>query len=262
MSKQLPMNAPMNIFDFNRIAGSKAQAFIESGLGLDALFPFLIKEMNEMYSLPINLDPTIDSEDIGEYASVRISKFLKTLQKEIDEGVEIQAQLAWFESCITPEEGDEDVPLAGIPADLKLLAAGETEISWEEARRRIIVNVADWLGDIIVYCRSEALKFGLPLEGVLNIIMGSNFTKLGEDGQPIKNAEGKVEKGPNFIAPERGIYTMLFSADELLEEANELEEAASSLRAIALPTLTRESSEVFIDMDEEDEEDDDDSFQD
>ena len=49
----------------------------------------------------------------------------------------------------------------------------------------IAVAIADLLGDIIVYCRSEALKYGLPLEDVLDLIMDSNESKLGAaDGKP------------------------------------------------------------------------------
>ena len=37
----------------------------------------------------------------------------------------------------------------------------------------------------MVYRRSEALKYGLPLEDVLDIIMDSNESKLDAHGQPI-----------------------------------------------------------------------------
>lgn len=73
----------------------------------------------------------------------------------------------------------------------------------------VLVAVADLLGDIIVYCRSEALKFGLPLEDVLNIIMDSNESKLGADGKPIYDANGKFLKGPNYCKPEPKIKALL-----------------------------------------------------
>lgn len=69
----------------------------------------------------------------------------------------------------------------------------------------ILVDVADLLGDIIIYCRSEALKYGIPIDDVLHIIMKSNLSKLGEDGKPIKDERGKVLKGPNFSPPEPAI---------------------------------------------------------
>jgi len=41
-------------------------------------------------------------------------------------------------------------------------------------------------GDVIVYCRSEALKYGLPLEAVLDIIMDSNESKLVRMGSRLR----------------------------------------------------------------------------
>ncbi|MGQ0524716.1 MAG: pyrophosphatase [Betaproteobacteria bacterium] len=73
----------------------------------------------------------------------------------------------------------------------------------------IAVAIADLLGDIVVYCRSEALKYGLPLEDVLDIIMDSNESKLGADGKPIYDANGKFLKGPHYWKPEPKIRALL-----------------------------------------------------
>jgi predicted HAD superfamily Cof-like phosphohydrolase len=72
--------------------------------------------------------------------------------------------------------------------------------------------MADLLGDVIVYCRSEALKYGLPLEDVLDIIMDSNESKLGADGKPIYDANGKFLKGPDYWKPEPKIKALLEKA--------------------------------------------------
>lgn len=71
-----------------------------------------------------------------------------------------------------------------------------------------LVNIADWLHDIVVYCLSEAQRYGLPSEAVLSIIMDSNASKLGADGQPIVE-DGKVVKGPNYWKPEPKIRELL-----------------------------------------------------
>lgn len=73
-----------------------------------------------------------------------------------------------------------------------------------------LVAMADWLGDIVVYATSEARRYGIPLDKVLQIIMQSNFSKLGADGQPII-ADGKVQKGPNYWKPEPQIATLLLT---------------------------------------------------
>jgi hypothetical protein len=73
----------------------------------------------------------------------------------------------------------------------------------------IRTNLADLLGDIIVYCTSEALRWNIPMGDVLRIIMESNFSKLDEDGKPIKDSRGKFLKGPNYWKPEDKIRELL-----------------------------------------------------
>lgn len=128
-----------------------------------------IAAMNAMYKLPAHDTPALPADVAG-----RLVKFKATLLDEV-------------------HEIDEIVTLAkdgAAPAD-------------------IAVAIADLLGDIMVYCRSEALKYGLPLEEVLDIIMDSNESKLGADGKPIYDANGKFLKGPNYWKPEPRIKALL-----------------------------------------------------
>lgn len=74
---------------------------------------------------------------------------------------------------------------------------------------KVAAEMADWLGDIIVYCASEARRWGIPMDKTLKIIMDSNFSKLGPDGNPIYDDRGKVMKGPNFYPPEPELEAML-----------------------------------------------------
>lgn len=132
-------------------------------------FPERIAAMNAMYKLPAYDRPTLPA-DIAD----RLVRFKATLLDEVHEIDEI-SRLA--------RNGDDPIDIA--------------------------VALADLLGDIIVYCRSEALKYGLPLEEVLDIIMDSNESKLGADGKPIYDANGKFLKGPNYWRPEPRIKTLL-----------------------------------------------------
>jgi NTP pyrophosphatase (non-canonical NTP hydrolase) len=128
-----------------------------------------IAAMNAMYKLPASDRPALPA-DVAE----RLTKFKATLMDEV-------------------HEIDEIVKLSkdgGAPID-------------------IAVAIADLLGDVIVYCRSEALKYGLPLEDVLDVIMDSNESKLGADGKPIYDANGKFLKGPNYWKPEPRIKALL-----------------------------------------------------
>jgi NTP pyrophosphatase (non-canonical NTP hydrolase) len=132
-------------------------------------FAARIAHMNAMYKLPAHDRPTIPP-DVAE----RLAKFKATLLDEVHEIDEIIARA---------RQGAAPLDLA--------------------------VAIADLLGDVIVYCRSEALKYGIPLEAVLQVIMDSNASKLGADGKPIYDANGKFLKGPNYWKPEPKIRELL-----------------------------------------------------
>ena len=125
--------------------------------------------MNAMYKLPAHDRPVVPA-DVAD----RLKKFKATLLDEVQEIDEI---------IDAAQNGADQLPIA--------------------------VAIADLLGDIIVYCRSEALKYGLPLEDVLEIIMDSNESKLGADGKPIYDSNGKFLKGPNYWKPEPKILALL-----------------------------------------------------
>jgi len=72
-----------------------------------------------------------------------------------------------------------------------------------------LVMIADWLGDMIVYITSEAVKYGIDIEKALDIIMQSNFSKLDANGNPIYDERGKVLKGPNYWKPEPKLKDMI-----------------------------------------------------
>ena len=125
--------------------------------------------MNAMYKLPASDNPSLP-DDVAE----RLVKFKATLLDEVHEIDEIVAL------CRN----------GGSASD-------------------IAVAIADLLGDITVYCRSEALNYGLPLEEVLDVIMDSNESKLDASGSPIYDTNGKFLKGPNYWKPEPRIKALL-----------------------------------------------------
>ena len=44
--------------------------------------------------------------------------------------------------------------------------------------------------------------YGIDLDAVLDEVHASNMTKLGADGRPIRRADGKVLKGPDYRPPD------------------------------------------------------------
>ena len=64
-----------------------------------------------------------------------------------------------------------------------------------------ILEVADALTDIlyVTYCAGQA--FGINLDKCFDEVQKSNMSKLGKDGKPIYNENGKVMKGPDYFKP-------------------------------------------------------------
>jgi hypothetical protein len=116
----------------------------------------------------------------------------------------------------------------------------------------VLVNIADWLGDMKVYIDSESLKYGIMLSPVLACIMGSNFTKLNERGEVIKDPNGKVQKGPNFTPPEEAIRAVLFGAQSLMDEAGEINTRVNAINSVAVSVaLANPDMDVFAEPEQE-----------
>jgi hypothetical protein len=258
----------MNLQEYNNVVGAVSQEFAETGLSIHQLFQWSIKKMHEMYELPINVHPSLDN--LSESPLQRMQGFMKTLQKEMDEGKEILALLqfresgahdrdlnAEYESLVYSNLLDTGVAVDRAKKIVQELSASiieqKEELTVGEAFDRfVLVAIADWLNDMTVYNRSEALKYGIPSESVLACIMGSNFTKLGEDGMPIKDENGKFLKGPNFVPPERAIYATMFEQDALVHEAHAIIEAADAVSTVALPILQDPMAEILFGSEEDD----------
>ena len=139
-----------------------------------------VRKFNEIYRLPSNDAPTVLPRE-------RVEAFRDILVEEIEEAREI---LAKYQAHLADGGGTLD----------------------PSAKLELLTDIGDWLGDIIVYCASEARRWWLPLPKILEIIMESNFSKLGADGLPIYDNRGKVLKGPGYWKPEPRIR-------DLVEEA-------------------------------------------
>lgn len=132
-----------------------------------------IRKFNNMYKLPISMTPAL-------LGVKRLKDFRRTFQEEVNE-------------------------LTAIIDNYDLII----KLPDEEQELDLLTDLSDWFGDIIVYIYSEALKHGIPIERVLEIIMKSNFSKLGEDGEPMYDNNGKVMRGPNYYKPEPQIKELL-----------------------------------------------------
>src|SRR5690349_21684699 len=136
-----------------------------------------IARFNEIYKLPSNVQPSLLGPD-------RVRNFREILAEEVEEGADLAEK---YESLLEANGGS-------LP---------------KEQAVEIMADMSDWLGDIVVYCASEARRWGIPLFDVLKVIMESNFSKLGADGKPIYDERGKVMKGPNYWKPEPKLREMI-----------------------------------------------------
>ena len=57
------------------------------------------------------------------------------------------------------------------------------------------------LADLVYVCFQYAENMEWDLEKALDRVHKSNMSKLGLDGKPIRRADGKVLKGPNYQPP-------------------------------------------------------------
>jgi len=136
-----------------------------------------IKKFNAIYRLESNGSPKL-------LGAQRVRQFHNILAEEVEEGLDLAKR---YES---------------------LQAAQPSELN-QDAALSLLTEMADWLGDIVVYCASEARRWGIPLEQVLRVIMESNFSKLDRNGDPIYDERGKVMKGPDYWKPEPKIRDIL-----------------------------------------------------
>ena len=71
----------------------------------------------------------------------------------------------------------------------------------EAIEKKDIKEVADALTDILYVTYGAGHAFGINLDKCFEEVQNSNMSKLGPDGNPIYNENGKVMKGPNYFKP-------------------------------------------------------------
>jgi len=116
---------------------------------------------------------------MSNFESVR--KFMETFGQEVKEKAEF------------PEE---KITL------LRFELIKEELLEFEEAiKKRDLKEVADALTDILYVTYGAGHAFGIDLDKCFQEVQSSNMSKLGLDGKPIYNEQGKVMKGPKYFRP-------------------------------------------------------------
>ena len=73
-------------------------------------------------------------------------------------------------------------------------------------RNNDLKEAADALTDILYVTYGAGHAFGVDLDKCFDEVQRSNMSKLGEDGKPIYNENGKVMKGPKYFKPDLGKF--------------------------------------------------------
>ncbi len=144
-----------------------------------------IRKFNEMYGLPVNDSPcipfkaSVDKGTARHQLLERLIQFKKILIDEVNEVDEIYSKVV----------------------------AGEEPLE-------VLTDMADWLGDLQIFCASEMLKFGLDNEMVLSVIMSGSALMI----------DGKLQKGPNYWKPEPKLKRLIQASWHAIDELNAGEE--------------------------------------
>ena len=72
----------------------------------------------------------------------------------------------------------------------------------EAMKTKNLKEIADALTDILYVTYGAGYAYGIDLDECFKEVQRANMSKLGEDGKPIYNEQGKVMKGPNYTNPD------------------------------------------------------------
>ena len=87
--------------------------------------------------------------------------------------------------------------------DLRINLIEEELNEFKEAiSKKDLEEVADALTDILYVTYGAGHAFGINLDDCFDEVQKSNMSKLGDDGNPIYNENGKVMKGPKYFKPD------------------------------------------------------------
>ena len=110
-----------------------------------------------------------------------VKKFMKTYGQEI----KLKAEFP-------------DKKIVKLRYNLILEELNELKIAINEKN---LLEVADALTDILYVTYGAGHAFGINLDKCFAEVQRSNMSKLGKDGKPIYNKNGKVMKGPKYLKP-------------------------------------------------------------
>lgn len=151
----------------------------------------LVREFQETFNHRISPAPTVADSNLRRLRVLLVLNELAELAQALGVPCELE---------VKPARADSDP---------KAVMNGMVKHEWVAPAPLCIsdggvdlVETADALADLDYVVQGANLVFGLPSHAVMREVHSSNMSKLGADGKPIYDANGKVVKGPNFREPD------------------------------------------------------------
>lgn len=79
-------------------------------------------------------------------------------------------------------------------------AVSELQSQGKVSRETLLAMLKE-MADVQYVLSGMAVTFGFPVQEVFDRVHESNFSKLGEDGRPMRREDGKILKGPRYHPP-------------------------------------------------------------
>lgn len=185
----------MHIFgpSTREIAGTLAQEIpdldtkrlVEKSLLMAPDIVTCVKAFHKLYGMPV-LRPSEAAEDFSHITTDRLGMRFGLIVEEFKElceamDVKVEMQFSFMDE-------DEEWLLAADHVD----AIINTE-------NRDLPDVADACVDLCYVIVGFCLELGIDFHAVLEEVQASNMTKMGDGGEPLKRADGKILKGPSYV---------------------------------------------------------------
>lgn len=158
---------------------------VESSLKMNPDIVSCVKAFHLLYGAPI-LRPAQAQEDFSHIRPERLAMRFGLIVEEFEElceAMDVKVDMKF--SYLTEEDGWKQ-------AEDHIDAVIETE-------NRDLPQVADACVDLCYVIVGFCLEMGIDFHAALEEVQASNMTKLGDNGEPLRRADGKILKGPSFI---------------------------------------------------------------
>ena len=134
-----------------------------------------------------------------------VAQFMKAMEQPVGvgfnslDGILLGLKLIREESTELESEGSELI------RQFLLLSIGGKKIADSDIKDEVQETACKFIKELADLCYVVywlAAKIGIDLDAAVNLVHKSNMSKLDSKGKPIKRADGKILKGPNYKEPD------------------------------------------------------------